>query len=472
MKNIHIRYKICVIVSLWGAIFAITAFFPGYMSSDSILQYEQAQATAFTHFPQISAFTDLHPPAMGLVWKIVDRIYPGPAGMLVIHNLLYWTASGLLSFHLFRRNLIQYSIFSILIIGLFPPIFAIFSTIWKDVAMASTLFMGFALLISAHNQWSWLKILLAIISLFYAINVRHNGVIAVLPLTLLIGWIIATHNHSTQRTKIVISICVTLLTGLSYFAAQQITKFVVNGKTQFPGQQAQIHDLVGISLAENINLLPPFLNQPVWNLQDLEKIYTPKTTNIMFCCADTKRYLGLATLPSEYEDLKNNWQTAIIKYPVSYAKHRWGAFKAQLGISENEVCYPFQTEIEPNIYNITFTKWWLNDWVMNGLQFIRNSFFFRGWIYTLALTLILAWQTFKLWGMWSKRKSQNWCDLDIYITAFALSGLLNSLAYYFISLTCDFRYNLWSVITALVCTIMIISQSRIISLTSRARQTP
>ena len=95
----------CLLTALVGAAITIVAFFPGYMSSDSILQYEQARASALTNIREISGFTDLHPPSMGIMWRLLDYIYPGPAGMLILHNLLYWCGAGLLSFYLFNTRL-------------------------------------------------------------------------------------------------------------------------------------------------------------------------------------------------------------------------------------------------------------------------------------------------------------------------------------------------------------------------------
>ena len=64
-------YAVCVA----GFALAVAAFYPGYMSPDSTSQLMQARAWDFT---------DWHPPLMAALWGLVDRVFPGPAGMLVL----------------------------------------------------------------------------------------------------------------------------------------------------------------------------------------------------------------------------------------------------------------------------------------------------------------------------------------------------------------------------------------------------
>src|SRR5437763_16429846 len=78
-----VGYAVCVA----GFALALAAFYPGYMSPDSTSQLTQARAWDFT---------DWHPPLMAALWGAVDRVFPGPAGMLVLQNAAYWGAAALL----------------------------------------------------------------------------------------------------------------------------------------------------------------------------------------------------------------------------------------------------------------------------------------------------------------------------------------------------------------------------------------
>ena len=81
------RHEIWIMAaSLTGASLAILSFYPGYMSYDSLAQLAQAR---------LGIYHDWHPPLMGWIWGILDRGIPGPAGMLLLHNAIFWAGLGL-----------------------------------------------------------------------------------------------------------------------------------------------------------------------------------------------------------------------------------------------------------------------------------------------------------------------------------------------------------------------------------------
>src|ERR1051325_2140122 len=69
-----------------GFVLTVVAFYPGVMSPDSFDQWEQGRAWAFN---------DVHPPVMSALWGLMDRVWAGPAGMLLLHNALFWGAAAL-----------------------------------------------------------------------------------------------------------------------------------------------------------------------------------------------------------------------------------------------------------------------------------------------------------------------------------------------------------------------------------------
>src|SRR3977135_1262220 len=71
----------CSLAGVVGFLFTVACFFPGYLSPDSMSQLLQGRAMRFNSW---------HPPVMSLIWGLFDRVAPGPAGMLVLHNLMFW----------------------------------------------------------------------------------------------------------------------------------------------------------------------------------------------------------------------------------------------------------------------------------------------------------------------------------------------------------------------------------------------
>ncbi|MBA3357229.1 MAG: hypothetical protein H0U18_15075 [Pyrinomonadaceae bacterium] len=112
-----------------------TGFYPGYMSPDSLDQWNQGRTRTFW---------DYHPPLMSMVWGILDRFIPGPFGMLLLHNAIFWTGAAVFWRHTRRKSILLglgLSSFAFL-----PPVLALLSTIWKDVGLGASLFLASALL--------------------------------------------------------------------------------------------------------------------------------------------------------------------------------------------------------------------------------------------------------------------------------------------------------------------------------------
>mgnify|MGYP000391599521 CR=1 FL=1 len=129
-RGILITVAVLVGISVTAA-----TFYPGYMSPDSVRQLKQARS---------ASYDDWHPPIMALVWGILDSVIPGPVGMLVFHNILFWSGLGLTISLVAPRSLLAPVL--VLAVGFFPSVFALLSTIWKDVGMASALLLAFSLL--------------------------------------------------------------------------------------------------------------------------------------------------------------------------------------------------------------------------------------------------------------------------------------------------------------------------------------
>src|SRR5262245_1279945 len=67
------------ILSIGFAGFVANAF-PGYMSTDSVAQLDEARS---------GVFSDGHPPLMAAEWWVLDRIISGPVLMLLLQGSLF-----------------------------------------------------------------------------------------------------------------------------------------------------------------------------------------------------------------------------------------------------------------------------------------------------------------------------------------------------------------------------------------------
>src|SRR5688572_28518775 len=143
------------------ALLVCIGFYPGYMTSDSLQQLREARSGTFTTW---------HPPLMAFVWRQFDRVVPGPIGMVVFHTLMF--GAGLALF--FNRRL---GLIPIALVTLSPPVLGHLATVWKDVGMFCALVLAVGLYARGKPGW-------ALVPLFYACCVRHNAMLAVVPLVL------------------------------------------------------------------------------------------------------------------------------------------------------------------------------------------------------------------------------------------------------------------------------------------------
>src|ERR1044071_1420202 len=121
-------------VCLAGFALTLAAFYPGVMTPDSIDQLGQARAWEFY---------EANPPIMSAVWGLIDRVWPGPAGMLLLDNLLFWGGAALL-WRLTRERSPKLSL-AFTFIGFTPQVLAHLGSVLKDVSLGATLVMVSAL---------------------------------------------------------------------------------------------------------------------------------------------------------------------------------------------------------------------------------------------------------------------------------------------------------------------------------------
>lgn len=153
-----------VLLAAFG--FFVLYGFPGYMSSDSVLQLTEART---------GHFSDGNPPLMAAEWLVLDKIIAGPVLMLFLQGGLM--LGGL--YYLLRRFLEpSTAAWTAGGIFVFPPVMCVMAVIWKDSQMAAYLVAGTAALIQPRLRTRIIGLAL----LVAACSIRHNAVAAVFPL--------------------------------------------------------------------------------------------------------------------------------------------------------------------------------------------------------------------------------------------------------------------------------------------------
>jgi hypothetical protein len=428
-------------------VFTLAVYYPGFMSFDSVYQLRLAR----------EGVTDNgNPPMMSYVWRVVDRIIPGPGGMLILNAGIFWFSLAAIAATLFSST--PWRIAVLLFCGLWPPIFGLLGTIWKDVGMHAFFLGAIASTLHAQEKRRPVWLLLSGLFIWMASSYRHNAVVASVPLILLNVCIAARLlNNPTSRwarrlqPQRARGVFIALVTGLVCI----ILFSTVSAVNNYGVQDVQlwrailIHDLVGISTCADANVLPEEITrQSRVDLRELKQIYVGHHLASIFN-PGARALVGSADPTSTAviqaggvsgEVVFRRWFNAILDHPGCYLYHRGQIAAKLLVVEPGEPWYPFHVGIETNPYGITFTPSRLFQSVRGWLHFAATAtFLYSAWIYhVLLIVFLLAAVILRL-------------RYSGIVLAVAASGILYALTNLIMAGSGDFRYNNWLIGGCCLC---------------------
>jgi hypothetical protein len=423
-------------VCLAGFVLTLAAFYPGVMAPDSIDQWAQGHAWDFY---------EAHPPVMSALWGLLDRVWPGPAGMLVLHNALFWGAAAL--FWRLTRDRSPSLALAFAAFGFMPQVLAHLGSVWKDVGLGASLLLASALLYGAGRGGRRFFLFAACPLLFYGYGVRLNAAPAVLPLALWSGFVacrlfprLAARAQSFRLLPVML--------GLAYFfiltAAVTLTsRALTGGRTLYVYQQIMLHDLAAVSKETGRTQFPEYITRSEeFSAERVSEQYSTEWINTLIYGEPPP--LRLTFNPEEVRSLRAAWWRAVSQNKAAYLAHRWAIFRNLTGLGTPYVYKSFnpstgqnnppQFRQTPNALTRALTSYFF---------LFSNSPLFRGFLWIL-LCLALAYFSLRL------RLSG---DLGA-VFALSSSGLLYAAAYFFVTPSSDFRYLWWTVLAATASAIL------------------
>lgn len=285
-----------LVLLLWAC------FAPGFMSYDSVVQYQSALE---------QRYTDSHPAIMSYVWHLCMLLVPGPQSLLYFHLTLL--ALGIFVWQANCKN----ALWSLLIPVLFllPWIINFAGVLWKDVGMAFSLLVATGLLFSrSRNLW---LVLLAMPFVFYAFGVRHNAILAVVPILFF-----AFRYHFPKSPLWQGTLVTVLLTVVFSLAVSVVTYSFINAERKHYETFLMGDDIAKISAETHQNLLP-------WVKEsDLQVCAAPPILYERALCFISKGYdpSGSLVVNLPYESTYALWEKTILSNPVEYASVRIESF--------------------------------------------------------------------------------------------------------------------------------------------------
>ncbi|MGB7759185.1 MAG: hypothetical protein WBL61_05105 [Bryobacteraceae bacterium] len=339
----------------------LAVYYPGYMSFDSIYQLQGAREGVTDNW---------NPPMMAYVWRVLDRIVPGPGGMLIVNAGLFWFALGAIAAAISRSNAIRAAV--LIFCGFLPPIFGLIGTIWKDVGMHSFLLTALAFSLHARKRGSPWLLVWSTGFIWLAGTYRYNAFVATLPLIFMNTAIAVPLLRARYplQTAALARLCpgwVWVVGGTA--AVCMILSATISLVDNCGVEDSQlwrdtmIHDLVGMSVHQSANLLPEEVTRKSHvTIEDLKKIYVGHHIASIFKPA-ARKALGspdptsTAVIDAHIDGkvILKTWLIAVLKHPGSYLWHRGHIAGKLLVMDVGSPWYPFHTGIDPNRYHITFS---------------------------------------------------------------------------------------------------------------------
>lgn len=413
------------LICLTGFILNLIAFYPGFLSPDSLEQYQQSLT---------GIYTDWHPPAMAYFWRQLNKIHQGPGLMLVFQLACLWFSI----FYLLTS--IKSRAWQILVVlfAIMPFVQNFAGYIIKDTHMAVSWLLAFAIIFKALINNRKLPGPLALVSallLLYGTWTRPNALTGLLPLTLLWAYV----SFPSQKQRFVwlrgAGLAVLIVTGQVVFS-----KFI-NPQHTHPESKLFMLDLTGIFVKTGENVFPAVLyEEPKFDTAYLRQKYHPATFDNIWWNADDK--VALSRNDDEMSAaLKAAWVHAIAKHPGIYLKNRMKGVLYYLRIRnrEDNFMYHFRW-MQPNDLGLTFNDNILTEVFLKPVDIQKRMPYMRPWFW-FCLNLILCGAVPAI-----KRREYRFS-----VAALAFSGLLYLLpSFLAFQVDTDFRYFYWN---CFACTI-------------------
>lgn len=403
-------------VALTAIVLAVIwfCFAPGFMSYDSMVQYK----TALNQY-----YTDSNPAIMSYVWHLCLYLVSGPQSLLMLHLALL--AAGILIWY---GNMEQRS-WALLIpaMCLLPWVVNFAGVLWKDVGMAFALLVATGLLYTRKKNWRVAALALPFI--FYASAVRHNAILAIVPLVYY-----ALRYFWPTRSIVQMAILSVLLSATLPLATSVLSYDVLHAERKHFETLTMGDEVARIGFMTGENLMP-------WVKPEDNAACSPMPIQYeRAMCFVRKGYdpSGSLFAGMPHTEAHALWKKTILEHPLPYLQIKGGAFLYFLRSPTLEPYYAWHPGIMDNELGIKLDNPKLAHLMqayVEGSQVAPLGELFKpySWLLLAIAMMVLAWRMRP-----SLEKTQ--------ILALNASALGYFLGYLASVPSADFRYIYWCII--------------------------
>lgn len=445
------RLSFCLLaLALAMATLVFLHFSPGAMSFDSLHILAQARS---------GVFEDGHPPLLAAIWRLVDRVVPGPAGMLVLNLALFY--GGLLLIFRWAAHRYGYVVCPFFVaLGLSPPVVGILGVIWIDITMAGFFLGSIGVFLAGYASTSrrtrLLSLLLAVALATLALAVRHNGVTGAFPLLAL--FLLHQGRVRAPLPRFIMAIGAAAgITLLLFVGTRMLSNWAVDSPRHL-WRVGALYDIVGVSYQERTYLFYPDVVGDN-SLENVYKLYSPRSFTPLVVGEQIhalpgqvrhkgERFNLAEANPELNQRLLANWWDVIASHPRGYLTHRYAVFDSLISRSPYGLWAPVFDTIDPNQLGVParttrdspyFDA--VKSLAMQSLVFVPGAYL------VVSLLAVLPTLVFGL-----RRRN------DALLLAAALygSGLVHMIGLFFLAASADFRYSHWMIVTTTLGSVLVL----------------
>ncbi|MGY1804723.1 hypothetical protein ACI78T_15690 [Blastococcus sp. SYSU D00922] len=430
-----------VLVGLGALLLAVNtvAFYPGFMSTDSVQQLTQALDT--------TRLNDWHPPVMTALWWLLLKVsFQTVGSMLLVQLAVLWSSLTALALYVHgvtgRRGLSLLP----LVLGLLPYVANISAVIWKDDHLAFALLGAVVLLLFVRRgvrrrSLRWAAVAGALALLAYAGAVRYNALPAIIPILFLITW----PSAGTRRRKRV------LLAGVAVLAAVVVTPLIDvirPVEATHPAASIMLDDVMHVYTVDELRSadVRPELKRYLLSLADLcppDQL----AVNYTWRCANPTLEIP-PFFRSDYDDLRGLYLRGIAEHPLRYAEFRLSVFADFLDTPPAE-SFVYWHGIDANPQGLAFERNLASDAVETYVAFSASSFgfLFKPWFWLLSGLAVTG-------VAWRRRASSEHARV---VVALGVSAVIYIATYLPTVIGFDYRYVYWSAIAVSVAGLLLLA---------------
>ncbi|MFI9393889.1 GtrA family protein [Streptomyces bauhiniae] len=365
-----------------------TVFHPGYLSADSTDQLRQALGERPT--------TDWHPPVLVLLWRMLLGTTGSVGAMAALQAAVLWGSLWVLALVMWRRTGSRGLSLAVLAVGLAPQVMNLTGVVWKDVHMAYALLAACAVAFTARevppgrSRTRWTLLVLGVLCLAYAVLVRKNAFLAVIPVFVLLVlalWPAPGRRRWSAATGVLLAVTL----GGSVAVSLATTPVATRQYTQIP-----LDDLVHVltpaqvrAAAEKAGADGDFRDRVTAAALTCRK--NGAAADAYFRCYPRDLSRGTTELSGHTDVVVRMWTQQMPKHWTGYAEYRLRVFAGLLFQGTQS----FQNGTYPGALQRPAVTKAPNDTLRAALQsYVTGSardlpFLFQGWFW-LAVAAVLA----------------------------------------------------------------------------------